>query len=228
MSDKKNEKSNEKKPPTKYSDAGKGSKSRVGISPKKWGERYEKIFGKKSDKDGDSIQVEKVIWFTGQPGSGKTTLAEKFIDDKLIGFMKMPRWKIIHIDGDDIRKTLARTDADDYSRGGRTKNIRWVLDTTVFLVSKGYLPIISMVSPYRWMREGLKGIGRGIHYKKEQPRFKVLEVYCHTTEIRGKEKYFVEDYEPPLQNFLDMNTDKPIKECLDEILSIYREIPTIS
>ena len=52
-------KSNEKKPPPKYSDAGKGSKSRVGISPKEWGERYEKIFGKKSDKDGDSIQVDE-------------------------------------------------------------------------------------------------------------------------------------------------------------------------
>tara|TARA_Y100000310_G_C19998220_1_gene497234 strand:- start:115 stop:327 length:213 start_codon:yes stop_codon:yes gene_type:complete len=54
-------KSNEtkKKSPTKYSDAGKGSKSRVGISPKEWGERYEKIFGKKSDKDGDSIQVDE-------------------------------------------------------------------------------------------------------------------------------------------------------------------------
>jgi adenylylsulfate kinase len=91
--------------------------------------------------------VEKVIWFTGQPGSGKTTLAERFIQDKLIGFMKMHPKDIIHIDGDDIRKTLARTDADDYSRAGRTKNIRWALDTSVFLVSKGYLPVISMVSP---------------------------------------------------------------------------------
>ena len=169
-----------------------------------------------------------IVSFTGQPGSGKTTLAEKFIEDKLIGFMKMPHWKIIHLDGDDIRKTLARTSAEDYSQDGRIKNIRWALDTSVFLVSKGYLPVISMVSPFRWLREGLKGIGKGIHYKKEQPLFKVLEVYCHTTEKRGKEKYFVDEYEPPLTNFLDMNTDKPIKECLDEILSIYREIPTVS
>ena len=173
--------------------------------------------------------MEKVIWFTGQPGSGKTTLAERFIQDKLIGFMKMRPKDIVHIDGDDIRKTLARTDVDDYSRGGRTKNIRWVLDTSVFLVSKGYLPVISMVSPFRWMREGLKGIGRSTHYSKLQPRFKVLEVYCHTTEKRGKEKYFAEDYEPPLQNFLDMDTtNRTIEECIDEILSIYREIPTIS
>ena len=170
-----------------------------------------------------------VIWFTGQPGSGKTTLAERFIQDKLIGFMKMRPKDIVHIDGDDIRKTLARTDADDYSRGGRTKNIRWVLDTTVFLVSKGYLPIISMVSPFRWLREGLKGIGKGIHYKKEQPRFKVLEVYCHTTEKRGKEKYFVEDYQAPLTDFTDMDTtNKTIEECVDEILDVYRQMASLA
>jgi adenylylsulfate kinase len=162
-----------------------------------------------------------IVSFTGQPGSGKTTLAEELI-------VSLDQANIIHIDGDDVRKTLARQHSDDYSREGRTKNIRWAHDTSVFLVSKGYLPVISMVSPFRWLREGLKGIGKGIHYKKEQPLFKVLEVYCHTTEKRGKEKYFVEDYEPPLINFLDMNTDKPIKECLDEILSIYREIPTVS
>ena len=85
-----------------------------------------------------------------------------------------------------------------------------------------------MVSPYRWLREGLKGAGKGVHWRGSQPKFKVLEVYCHTTEIRGKEDYFVEDYEPPFTNFLDMNTDKPIKECLDEILSVYREMAAIS
>ena len=170
-----------------------------------------------------------VIWFTGQPGSGKTTLAERFIQDKLIGFMKMRPKDIVHIDGDDIRKTLARTDVDDYSRGGRTKNIRWVLDTSVFLVSKGYLPIISMVSPFRWLREELKMIGKGTHYSKVQPIFKVLEVYCHTSEIRGKEKYFVEDYQAPLTDFTDMDTtNKTIEECIDEILDVYRQMASLA
>ena len=45
MSEKTNSK--EKKSSPKHSDAGKGSKSRVRISPKEWGERYEKIFRKK-------------------------------------------------------------------------------------------------------------------------------------------------------------------------------------
>ena len=44
-----------------------------------------------------------ILWFTGQPGSGKTTLAEKFINDKLIWFMRIQSHRIIHIDGDDLR-----------------------------------------------------------------------------------------------------------------------------
>ena len=76
-----------------------------------------------------------VIWFTGQPGSGKTTLAKRFIEDKLIGFMKIPHWEIIHVDGDDIRKSLARQEPEDYGRDGRVKNIRWAIDKSCFLVS---------------------------------------------------------------------------------------------
>ena len=173
--------------------------------------------------------MEKIIWFTGQTGSGKTTLAERFIDDKLISFMKIPPWEIIHLDGDDVRKTLARNDVEDYSRDGRIKNIRWAVDTAVFLFSKGYLPVVSLVSPYRWLREDLKTIGKGAHYSKLQPRFEVLEVYCHTNETRGREKYFVEEYEPPLSTFLDMDTtNKTEEECVDEILNVYRQMATMA
>lgn len=163
-----------------------------------------------------------VIWFTGQPGSGKTTLAEELIT-------RLNHPKIIHIDGDDIRKTLARTDAEDYSRDGRFKNIQWAVDTSVFLVSKGFLPVVSMVSPYRWMREQLKTIGRGAHYSKLQPRFKVLEVYCHSERPTKREKYWVDDYQQPLNEFIDMDTtNKSIEECVDEILDVYRQMANMA
>jgi|TARA_Y100000310_G_C20411177_1_gene682061 hypothetical protein len=46
-----NEKSEKEKPVFhKKSEAGKGDKPRFGISSKEWGERWEKIFGKKSNK----------------------------------------------------------------------------------------------------------------------------------------------------------------------------------
>ncbi len=154
-----------------------------------------------------------VLWFTGQPGSGKTTLTNKFIEDKLIGFMKILHWKIVHIDGDDLRDVL---DNKDYSEKGRRKNIQFAIDMAKVMDDKGYLVLVSLVSPYRDMREKLKS------------NRNITEFYLHTTEIRGKEDYFVENYEPPLHNFTEINTDKPIEECVDEILDVYRQMATVA
>ena len=154
-----------------------------------------------------------VLWFTGQPGSGKTTLTNKFIEDKLIGFMKIPHWKIVHIDGDDLRDVL---DNKDYSEKGRRKNIQFAIDMAKVMDDKGYLVLVSLVSPYRDMREKLKS------------NRNITEFYLHTTDIRGKEDYFVEDYEPPLHNFTDIDTNKSIEECIDEVLNVYRQMATVA
>ncbi len=154
-----------------------------------------------------------VLWFTGQPGSGKTTLTNKFIGDKLIGFMKIPHWKIVHIDGDDLRDIV---DNKDYSEQGRRENINLAMNLARFMDNKGFTVVVSLVSPYRDQREELK-MERNI-----------AEFYLHTTEIRGKEDYFVEDYEPPLHNFTDIDTDKPIEECIDEVLNVYRQMATVA
>jgi adenylylsulfate kinase-like enzyme len=154
-----------------------------------------------------------ILWFTGQPGSGKTTLAERFINDKLLWFMRMNRRDIIHIDGDDLRESIHNK---DYSEEGRRENIKLAMNIARFLDDKKFTVVVSMVSPYRDQREELK-MERNI-----------AEFYLHTTEVRGKEKYFVEDYESPVHNFVDMDTDKSIEECLDEILVVYRQMAAIS
>ena len=154
-----------------------------------------------------------VIWFTGQPGSGKTTLANSFIEDKLIGFMKIQPVRIVHIDGDDLREIV---DNKDYSEQGRRENINLAMNITRFMDNKGFIVVVSLVSPYRDQREKLK-MERNIG-----------EFYLHTTEIRGKEDYFVDDYEPPLHNFTDINTNKSIEECLNEILAVYRQMAAVA
>ena len=154
-----------------------------------------------------------ILWFTGQPGSGKTTLAEKFINDKLLWFMRMNRRDIIHIDGDDLRESIHNK---DYSEEGRRENIKLAMNIARFMDDKGFTVIVSLVSPYKDLREELK-MERNIG-----------EFYLHTTEIRGKENYFVDNYEAPLHNFVDMDTNKTIEECLDEVLDVYREMASVA
>ena len=105
----------------------------------------------------------------------------------------------------------------DYSKKGRYANIRLGMSIAAYLINKGQFPIISLVSPYLELREEFKS------------KFNVLEVYLHTTEIRGREDYFVADYEKPQKNFIEIDTtDMTEKESLNEILNVYREMATMA
>ena len=136
-----------------------------------------------------------IFWFTGQPGSGKTTLGKALIEKLGEAF---------HIDGDDLRGLSSNI---DYSEQGRINNIRTAQSIAMFLDNKGQNAIVSVVAPYKWLRE---------EFKKKH---KLNEKYLHTTEIRGRDHYFAEDYEPPTDNFLDLDTTNiSVEECIDKII----------
>jgi adenylylsulfate kinase-like enzyme len=146
----------------------------------------------------------QAIWLTGQPASGKTTLAQLLIKH----FESKNFNKCFNIDGDDLRDLFQNK---DYSKKGRYANIRLGMSVAAYLINKKQLPIISLVSPYRELREEFKA------------KYKVLEVYIHTSEIRGREHYFVQDYEKPMDNFLEIDTtNQTEQESLNEILNVYR------
>ena len=146
----------------------------------------------------------QAIWLTGQPASGKSTLANLLLKH----FSSENKTKYFNIDGDDLRDLFQNK---DYSRKGRYANIRLGMSIAAFLINKKQFPIISLVSPYRELREEFKS------------KFDVLEIYLHTSELRGRENYFVKDYEKPLRNFLDIDTTHQTeKESLNEILNVYR------
>ena len=147
----------------------------------------------------------QAIWLTGQPASGKTTLANLL----LIHFNSLNKnKKYFNIDGDDLRDLFQNK---DYSKKGRYTNIRLGMSIAAYLINKNQFPIISLVSPYRELREEFKS------------KYNVLEVYLHTTEIRGREDFFVQEYEQPLNNFIEIDTTHQTeKESLNEILNVYR------
>ena len=141
-----------------------------------------------------------IYWFTGQPGHGKTTLAKAMLDHLVSKGIEA-----FHVDGDDLR---ALTTNADYSRGGRENNIRRAQLLAHYLQSKGHTVVVSLVAPYRDIREELKAAAD------------VTEVYVHTTETRGREEKHASDYEAPLTNFIDIDTTgKSVEESLQEVIA---------
>jgi len=143
-----------------------------------------------------------IYLFTGQPGSGKTTMAKK-LQMWLQTDKKNWRKSVFHIDGDQLRELFPNT---DYSKEGRYKNIQKAFDIAKYLDNAGNDVVISLVSPYRELREKFKS------------ECKVQEVYCHTKKIRGREDKFALDYEPPIEFYVDLDTSDGTDETFKKLL----------
>jgi adenylylsulfate kinase len=144
-----------------------------------------------------------IYWLTGQPGAGKTTIAKELC--RLGGMVTPSPW--FNVDGDDIRNIF---DNKDYSEQGRRKNIELAQQLSQYLHSKGKNVVVSLVSPYKDQRETFK----------EKMGNDLVEVYIHTSEVRGRENFFVENYEPPTEDFIDICTDNiKVEICVDTIMA---------
>jgi adenylylsulfate kinase-like enzyme len=130
-----------------------------------------------------------IYWFTGQPHSGKTTLADSL---KEIWYPHAFR-----IDGDEMRELFANK---DYTEKGRRANIDAAQKIAHYLHNQGKDVIVSLVSPYKDQREEFKKLLTWqikeihVHYNPEEGK-------------RGREKFWVEEYEKPTDNFLDIDTN---------------------
>ena len=120
----------------------------------------------------------------GQPGSGKTTLADCLRDHLIKGMVRSavysPKLPVI-IDGDEFREVFNNK---DYSREGRENNIRSA-NTIATYISKVESKdvILAMVNPYEKIRKELKSNNSD-----------VIEIYLKTNRPVKKE-YHVEDFE---------------------------------
>ena len=145
-----------------------------------------------------------IYLFTGQPGSGKTTLGKK-LQMWLQTDKKNWRKSVFQIDGDQLRELFPNT---DYSKEGRYKNIQKAFDIAKYLDNAGNDVVISLVSPYRELREKFKS------------ECKVQEVYCHTKKIRGREDKFALDYEPPTEFYIDLDTSDNLDNTFNKLLKM--------
>jgi cytidyltransferase-like protein len=121
----------------------------------------------------------------------------------LISQLEKSGKKIKHIDGDGLREL---TQNFDYSEKGRVNNIKKAQAIAKQYYNDNFEVVVSVVAPYLYLRE---------EFKKQVP---ILEFYTHTTQKRERDHFKVNNYEKPLENYTNINTNLSIEVCMTKIL----------
>jgi adenylyl-sulfate kinase len=165
-----------------------------------------------------------VLWFTGLPCSGKTTVAD-VVAEKL----KEKNMKVERLDGDIVRKSLTRDLG--FSKEDRDKNIERVTFVAMMLSRNGVAVLPAFVSPY---------IGARNNARKMTTNF--IEVYvkcsveeCEKRDVKGmyqkaregiiKDFTGVDDpYEEPPNPELVLEADKEtVEESVEKVMKYLNE-----
>lgn len=91
-----------------------------------------------------------VVWFTGLPRSGKTTVAAWVADQ-----LRAQGFRVEHLDGDVIRHVFPDT---GFSRAERDAHVRRVGYLASRLETNGVFVVASFVSPYEDSRQFVRGL----------------------------------------------------------------------
>jgi len=87
-----------------------------------------------------------VLWFTGLPGSGKTTIGSRVYE-----ILKKNGFRVEMLDGDEVRKWLSPEAG--FTREDRERHLRRVIYISKLLSRNDVIVIATFVSPYRSIRE---------------------------------------------------------------------------
>jgi adenylyl-sulfate kinase len=92
-----------------------------------------------------------VLWLTGLPGAGKTTIA-RILEEKL----RAKNIKVEVLDGDEVRKNLSPNLG--FSKEDREIHAKRVAYVSQLLVRNGVNVIVALISPYRSFRDNARSM----------------------------------------------------------------------
>ncbi|MFM7382955.1 MAG: adenylyl-sulfate kinase [Microcystaceae cyanobacterium] len=165
-----------------------------------------------------SKQKGATLWLTGLSGAGKTTLTHA-LEQKL----RDGGYDLEVLDGDIVRTNL--TKGLGFSKPDRDENIRRIGFVANLLTRHGVIVLVSAISPYREIREEVRGkIGSFVEVFVNAPLnvcegrdVKGLYAKARAGEIKGFTG--IDDpYEPPLNPEVECRTDlESLEESVDKV-----------
>jgi len=171
-----------------------------------------------------------VLWFTGLPASGKSTVANE------VAHMLHERGHLAYVlDGDNIRHGLNKDLG--FSPEDREENIRRIGEVANLFADAGIIAITAFISPYRRDRDRVRkllGEGRFIEVYVNCP----LEVCerrdpkgMYARARRGEIPEFTgisAPYEPPEAPEIELRTDlMSVEQCARVVVEYLREVGVI-
>jgi adenylylsulfate kinase len=166
-----------------------------------------------------------VVWFTGLPSSGKSTVADAVAEE-----LRKTREKVERLDGDTTRKIF--WPELGFSKEDRDKNIERVISLSQLLVRNNVAVLTAFISPYWDIREkARREIGGFIEVYVKCP----LGV-CRQRDTRGMYRQAMEGtitnftgisapYEEPRNPDLVIETDiETVEESARKVLNKIREL----
>jgi len=114
-----------------------------------------------------------VLWFTGLPGAGKTTLA-RALEARLLA----AGWHPVSLDGDQLRQGLCGDLG--FSAADRDENIRRAAEVARLFLAHGHLVLCSFISPFRAQRDRVRAL-------MPPGRFFLIHVRCSLDTCRRRD-----------------------------------------